>query len=746
MTSGERGPATAPPLLGQPGFSLRYVDTFGETEVPYFDDTQHINTPQGIWAGGSALWVGEYIGSRALEYASNGSPQMQIGTGGQLYALDETELNYVMDVGVDASGDVWIVDEECHIAHFDSSGAFLGELGETWHCADDNNLFAGPSSIAFDSDGNIFVSDTGNYRVQVFDSAGTYLATVGVTGEWGSDNAHLDWPRHIAIDSGDLLYVADTGNSRVQIFNVADPLAIAYVATLGVAGESGSDNSHFDWPEGVTISATLIYVADSNNARVQIYHRTTRAYVATLGGLWGSGSYSFNWPTDVALDGAGNLYVADRDNHRVQQYNMSLIYQRTFGMTGVPYITDSQHFNGPSGVAVSGDGSIYLTEERGMRLIKLGPEGVLMWAAGEPGVTGWDDSHLNWPGDVDVASSGQAYVADSSANRIQIFSNGGSYVETLGTGNWGTGDFDLKYPMGVAVDGSGKIYVADTYNHRVQIYDASLTYIATLGVTNTAGADNDHFSWPEDVDVDEAGNIYVADGGNSRVQVFNDGRVYVRTLGETGVPGNDFGHLGMPRAVAVDSEGLTLAADDWGPRVQVHDALGQYLTTVGNGWGTHTGDLRSPEGVAVDAWGDVYIADLFNQRIQRLVRGVSDWRQTNINEIRFASTKPSGALAQFGDTLYAGTGQAVSGGAQIWRRSGGTWSSVMTDGFGNADNQAIDHLVEFNGRCMPEHTTGTIHPRRRWRRSGAPPTAPPGRKWSMGFGDPDNAEAFARDL
>ena len=738
----QRGPAAAP-LLGAPGFSLRYEQTFGETEVPYFDDTLHINTPGGVWAGGSSMWVGEYYGLRALKYLSDGTFLMQIGAAGHPYGLGDTDLYNVNDVGVDASGDVWVVDEACHIAHFDSSGNFLGELGEVWYCSDDNDHLAWPSSIAFDSDGNIYVSDTGNSRVQVFQSDGTYLATIGVTGEWGSDNAHLDWPRHISIDASDLLYVADSANHRVQIFNVGNPLAIAYVATLGVTSESGSDNAHFDWPEGVTVGAALIYVADSNNERVQIFHGTTRAYIATLGGLLGSGSYSFNWPTDVAIDGAGWLYVADSYNHRVQQYNISLVYQRTFGTSGVPYLTDGEHFNSPSGVAVSSGGDIYVTEERGHRLLKLNAGGALQWAAGEPGVWGWDNTHLNWPGDVDVTSVGQAYVADSGANRVQIFSSGGAYLATIGTGDWGTGNYEFKYPLGVAVDGSGNVYVADTYNHRVQVYDSAYTYVATLGVTDEYGTDNSHFWGPEDVDVASSGYIYVADGDNARVQVFDASRAYVRTLGETGVGGEDFGHMGYPLAVMADGQGRTYVSDDWGPRVQVHDALGQYLTTVAGAWGTRTGDLRSPRGVAVDDAGNAYVADTLNQRIQKLARGVPDWRQTSINGFG-SPTEHIFAMAPFGSTLYAGTSSSSGGGAQIWRHGGGTWSSVMTDGFGNPDNMAIDHLIEFEGALYAgtvnwDDATETSEGGEVWRSDN-------GTSWTQvvdaGFGNPDNAEAY----
>ena len=123
-------------------------------------------------------------------------------------------------------------------------------------------------------------------------------------------------------------------------------------------------------------------------------------------------------------------------NARVQQFNSSLAYVRTYGATGVPYLTDDLHYNTPSGLAVAPDGSIYVTEERGQRLIKLDAGGAAQWIVGIPGVVVDTDANdrLNNPRDVALAPSGLVYVADSGNNRIQIFNPDGSYYGTLGTG------------------------------------------------------------------------------------------------------------------------------------------------------------------------------------------------------------------------------------------------------------------------------------------------------------------------
>ena len=181
--------------------------------------------------------------------------------------------------------------------------------------------------------------------------------------------------------------MADACNHRVQVFNrrQVQPLPV-YLATIGVSGQSGSDNAHFDHPLGIAVYADRVYVADENNHRVQVFSRSTGVYQATISDGWGQDNEHLRHPADVAVDAAGNIYVADWLNARVQQFNSSLAYVRTYGATGVPYLTDDLHYNRPSGLAVAPDGSIYVTEERGQRLIKLAASGAPQWVVGLPGV------------------------------------------------------------------------------------------------------------------------------------------------------------------------------------------------------------------------------------------------------------------------------------------------------------------------------------------------------------------------
>jgi uncharacterized protein YjiK len=716
---GASGAEATTVALGQPGLSFRYLRTFGESERAYTSNVAHLNYPYGLTTDGGNVWIADSRGMRAIKFQSDGAFVRQIGKTGFRYGTGQS-LAFVADVGVDSAGNVWLVDSEAnHVLKFDASGNYLSKLGMSYNSGQSNDRFNGPHSIAFDSAGNIYVSDTWNERIQVFSSGGSYLATIGTTGIQNSDNGHLCNPQHMAV-AGTVLYIADACNHRVQLFNVANPLAVGYLATLGTAGQSGDDSAHFNLPYGVAVDANRIYVVDNENDRVQVFDRTTRVYQATISQGWGDDNAHLRHPSDVAVDASGNIYVADQLNARVQQFNSSLAYVRTYGTTGVPYLTDNLHYNRPSGIAVARDGSIYLTEEAGQRLIKLDASGAPQWAVGLPGVVvdAGANSRLNYPTDVCLSPAGQAFVADRGNSRVQIFNSDGSYQATLGTG-YGAGDYQFKNPAGLHITSAGTLYVADSSNQRVQIYDSNLAFVATLGVTGVEGSDNAHFRDPSDVVVDSRGYIYVSENGNYRVQVFDANRNYLRTIGVTGEGGDDFGHLNGPSHLAVDAQNNLYVSSAWNHAVHVYDQDGAYLTTLGQSRGNNTGQLADPHGLAFDAAGKLYIADYNNHRIQKFAPGVPGWRQVNINGFGDRMGAWIGSMKSYQGLLYAGGNG--SNGAFLWRTTPqGAWSAVTTDGFGDPTNLEIDALAEFNDQlyaatftwvcddanCSTGHTTG----------------------------------------
>ncbi len=729
--------------LGQPGLSFRYVQTFGYTETAWLEDTSHLNFPYGVGVDGNNVWIADQFGLRALKFSNSGAFAQQIGKAGFRDATGQS-INQLRDVAVDGSSNIWLVDSSVHhLLKFNSSGAYVSKLGQSFSAGSDNSHFRNPQGVAFDTAGNIYVSDGNNHRVQVFKSSGVYSTTIGITGVPTSTNAGFNTPRHIAIDSNNLLYVTDANNNRVQIFNVSSLSAISYVATIGT-GVAGSGNNQFNFPSGVHVDTSKFYVVDQGNHRVQIFDRTTRAYQATLGtGAPGTLNTQFNFPADVVVDLAGNIYVADQNNHRMQQFDSSLNYVRTYGTTGVPYVTDSYHYNRPIGIAVAADGSVYFAEERGHRLIKLNAAGMPQWVVGEAGVSGSDNLHLNFPQDVALDGAGNVYVADSSNNRIQIFTPDGVYSATLSTG-FGSGNTQFNFPRGLFITADSLIYIADQNNHRVQIFDGSRNYVATLGVTGVSSTTTGYFNQPADVVVDSNGNIYVSElGGTHRVQIFNSNRVYQRTLGGAAscTSASLFDEFCRPTKLAVDTGNNIYIVSQSQDRVDVFDPSGAYLTSIGHNYSNRPGQLRDVDGIALDNAGNLYLADYNNMRIQKYAPGVPGWKQVNINGFGDRRNQLVTTLSGFGGQLYAGTYNPGSGnGAQIWRTADGTtWTPVMTNGFGITRNVSIDHLFAFNGQLYASTWADAVNGGEVWRSSD-------GMNWSRvvsaGFGDTTNGEVF----
>ena len=727
----------------------RYQETYGVTEEPFIVDTDHLNAPYGVTIDGSDnLWITEIDSARVLQFDSSGVYQRMLGQTGIRRGYGNY-LSQPIATAVDSSGNAWVTDRSTSLVKkYDGSGSVTMTLGEEWVSGSDNAHFDWPHGVAVDSNDNLYVSDRNNHRIQIFNSSGVYLATIGETGVTGGDNTHLDSPIHIDIDSNDRLYIADSGNQRVQIFDVSNLGIIGHIATLGTTGVSGSDNAHFEWPDGVTAVNGKIYVADLGNQRVQIFNAATYAHLATLGGSMGPGNNQFQYPIDVAVDSSGSIYVADISNRRVQVFNNSYAYVRTIGVTGVSYLTDENHYYLPNRGDATQDGGWLVAERDGHRVIKLNADGSQAWTIGEAGIPGEGDNLLNLPHDAAEQSNKVVFVIDTYNNRVVVYGPDGNYL--LEWGGYGTGDNQFSWPTAVAFGPNGDIYVVDTNNRRVQIYDFNYFYKGTLGVTGEQGSDNAHFKYPLDVAVAANGDIFVADEGNNRIQVFNSNYAYKKTIGVTGdCNGNDNNRFCGPSALDFDGQGRLYVADTWHQRIQIFDAAGNYLDTIGGQWGGQPGQFRSPQGVTVSASGQVLISDTENHRLQIFEPFVNTWSQSNVygfgngannmvmglevwGDSLFASvsnwaeggsvwwydtsvptwtqvsqpgfsatytaTNPAVIdLSLFNNQMYASTGWG-DGAGQLWRSSNGTsWTAVNTDGFGNGDNIALTAFGEFNG-------------------------------------------------
>src|SRR5918999_1729581 len=181
----------------------------------------------------------------------------------------------------------------------------------------------------------------------------------------------------------------------------------------------------------------------------------------------------------------------------------------------------------------------------------------------------------------------------------------------------------LSSPEGIALDQEGNVYVADTENSRIQVFSNNGTFISTIGKYGTR---NGTLTFPEGIALDQEGNVYVADTENSRIQVFSNNGTFISTIGKYGTRN---GTLTFPEGIALDQEGNVYVADTENSRIQVFSNNGTFISTIGK-YGTTNGTLRSPEGIALDQEGNVYVADTANNRISAFSR------QSPITNIAFS--------------------------------------------------------------------------------------------------------------
>jgi streptogramin lyase len=277
-------------------------------------------------------------------------------------------------------------------------------------------------------------------------------------------------------------------------------------------------------------------------------------------GTAGTGPTQFNQPLGTATDPAGNVYVADTSNNRIQKFDASGAFLLSWGGPGA----GPGQFNIPSGIAADPFGNVY--------------------------------------------------VADTSNNRIQKFDSLGAFVSQWG--GLGSGDGQFSAPYAVATDPTGVIYVTDVNNNRVQKFSLSGSFIGKWGSFGTAAGE---FDQPLGVTAGPDGDVYVADTFNNRIQEFSTSGVFIRQWGGAGTGDGKFN---QPRGLATDPAGNVYAADFFNNRVQKFSATGGFLAKWG-AFGGGDGEFFRVSDVATSSDGTVYAADRINSRIQAFAPSLS---------------------------------------------------------------------------------------------------------------------------
>ena len=340
--------------------------------------------------------------------------------------------------------------------------------------------------------------------------------------------------------------------------------SFTFTTLAGSAGNFGSTDgtngtARFLSPTGAALdSATNLYVTDGNAIR-RLSQSGTNWVVSTLAGVAGqhgafdgtNSSARFNFPNDVAVDGAGNLYVADTYNddiRKVTPVGTNWVVSTIAGVAGTNGPADGTNsgarFNNPYGIALDGAGNLYVADTGNNTIRKVAPAGtnwVVSTIAGQAGPGGSADgtnatARFNGPAALAVDSTNNIYVADFGNNTIRKVTPMGTnwVVSTLAGLALASGSADgtnnnarFNQPQGIAVDAGGRLYVADSGNDTIRkLRPAGTNWIVTTlaglaGATGSADGTGSaaRFNSPDGIAIDSGGSAYVVDAGNFTVRL-----------------------------------------------------------------------------------------------------------------------------------------------------------------------------------------------------------------------------------
>jgi sugar lactone lactonase YvrE len=584
-------------------------------------------------------------------------------------------LEVTSSVAADASGNLYFSSSNS-VLKVDTTGSLTVVAGSSTlpGYSGDGGVAASaqlmqPNGLAVDAAGNLYIADTGNSVIRKVAAATGIITTVagngtaGFSGDAGpATSAQLARPRYVAVDGAGNLYIADTGNNVVRKV-VAATGVISTVAGSGTAGYTGDGSPAVGAnlnPSGVAVdSAGNIYIADTVNDVVRKVTAAT-GIITTAAGTGFPGfagdhglatSAKLSGPIAVAVDTAGNLYIADNGNLRIRKVTAATGIITTVAGGGTSATTSgpatSAQLIAAPGVSVDAAGNIYIADGNVIREV-IAATGTIATLAGngKPGFAGYSgdggsatNAQLSAAPAVAVDGSGNLYIADSLNYVIRKVTAATGIITTVaGNGLPGySGDGGvatsarIAVGLGIAVDGSGNIYFSDgVVVRKVTAATGIITVVAGNGSSGYSGdggpATSARLANPTGVAVDGSGNLYIADSSTDVVRKVTAATGIITTVAGNGTFGSS-GDGGpatsaqlQPQGVVVDGSGNLYIADlNHGLIRKVTAATGIITTVAGGGGLSDKGDGGpatsagiAPQGLAIDSAGNLFIADFYS--------------------------------------------------------------------------------------------------------------------------------------
>lgn len=589
----------------------------------------------------------------------------EIGTRGTADgAGPAARFKWVEQLIVDSTGTLYVGDVFAHtIRKISPAGevtTFAGQA-DTPGSADGTASaarFDGPTGLALDRSGNLYVADTNNHTIRKISPSGVVTTVAGRAGTEGTSDgtgsaARFDFPLGLAIDASGNIFIADGINHAIRRMTPSGVVTTfaGNTAVKGTADGRGSAARFYLTRDVVIDASGIFYVVDQGNQTIRRITPagdvTTFAGRPTVSGATdGVGSAAlFNDPWGISIDLLGNVYVADQGNDAIRKITpqglvttLGTLATRQGSADG---FGPNARFNSPQGVAVDRLGNVFVADQDNHTIRKITPGGDVSTFAGQAGVSGDTDgqgsaARFNYPSDVAVDAMGNVFVADWLNHSIRKITPDGVVSTYAGTGFSGSNDGPgsqarFRFPNGIDVDALGNVYVADNGNETIRMILPTREVMTIAGLAGSKGSTDGQgssarFDSPSDVAVDSAGNVFVTDSFNYTIRKITPSGVVTTFAGVADVDGTADGNgssarFNVPENITIDATGTMFVTDGHAirqilPSGDVFTIAGQSRTS-GYADGTGASALFSlPKGIAVDQTGRVYVADSSNHSIR----------------------------------------------------------------------------------------------------------------------------------